>query len=97
MAKLSRAKIAEIAGLCDLLSDENRVRVVEILSQSREPISVRIVSEMVNMTPSATSHLLGELYFAGVVENKKEGREKLYSLSRSLQAKKALKILAYLS
>ncbi|MDB5187820.1 MAG: Bacterial regulatory protein arsR family [Candidatus Kaiserbacteria bacterium] len=97
MGKLSRAKIAEMATICDLLSDQTRVRVIDMLSQSRVPLSVRHIAESIDMSPSATSHMLGALFRGGVVENGRDGREKLYYIAKTPQGKKALKVVQVLS
>jgi DNA-binding transcriptional ArsR family regulator len=97
MSKLSRAKIAEMAHICGLLSDQTRVRVIEMLSRSRVPLSVGYIAESIRMSPSATSHMLGALYRGRIVENSKDGREKLYCIAKTPQGKQALKVVQVLS
>jgi hypothetical protein len=88
MSKLSRAKIAEMAHICGLLSDQTRVRVIEMLSRSRVPLSVGYIAESIRMSP---------LYRGRIVENSKDGREKLYCIAKTPQGKQALKVVQVLS
>lgn len=93
MSKVARAKIAEMASIYKLLSDETRLYVIDMLFRSRTPLSVGEIAESIQMSHSATSHLLGSLFRNGVVENLRDGREKLYTIGKTIQAKRVMKIL----
>ena len=93
MVKKVRAQYSALASVYKLLSDESRLRVIEILSRSREPLSVGDIAATINMSHSATSHLLGTLFRGEVVENLRVGREKLYTMTKNTRATQVRKLL----
>lgn len=63
-----------------LLSDETRLRIV--MSIREGPLSVGEIHERIKeLTLSAISHQLRTLNDAGIIDSKKEGRTKRYSLT----------------
>ena len=55
------------------LSDENRFRIVELLSQGHADISCGSIGRTLGLSPSLISHHLGVLEAAGVIERRKNG------------------------
>lgn len=61
------------------LSDENRFRIVELLSQGPSDLSCGSIGRSLGMSPSLISHHLSVLEGAGVIERRKNG---LWTLNR---------------
>jgi len=55
------------------LSDENRFRIVELLSQGHADVSCGSIGKSLGLSPSLISHHLGVLEAAGVIERRKNG------------------------
>ncbi len=55
------------------LSDENRFRIVELLSQGHADVSCGGIGKSLGLSPSLISHHLGVLEAAGVIERRKNG------------------------
>ena len=65
------------------LSDENRFRIVELLSSNDErEMSCGAIGMALGLSPSLISHHLGVLQAAGVIERRKDGLWTLNSLRR---------------
>ncbi|MBM3260965.1 winged helix-turn-helix transcriptional regulator [Candidatus Kaiserbacteria bacterium] len=86
-------KMNERLSLFKLLADRNRYRCVVLLMRSKTGGSVRTIAEALNMSHSSTSHLLAVLHDAGIVMYKKSGREVSYSLAKTPQAKRVIKLV----
>ena len=61
------------------LSDENRFRIVELLSMEANDLSCGTIGKSLGLSPSLISHHLGVLEGAGVIERRKNG---LWTLNR---------------
>lgn len=61
------------------LSDENRFRIVELLSSEGAEISCGHIGKALSLSPSLISHHLSVLETAGVIERRKNG---LWTLNR---------------
>ena len=64
------------------LSDENRFRIVELLSSTERELSCGAIGMALGLSPSLISHHLGVLESAGVIERRKDGLWTLNSLRR---------------
>lgn len=69
---------AELAKLFSVLSNPNRVRIVEELSQSE--LSVKELQRRLNITHAAVSQQLALLRTSRIVVERREGRNVLYHL-----------------
>jgi DNA-binding transcriptional ArsR family regulator len=65
-----------------LLSDPTRVNILNILLSKKE-ICVGNISEMANLSLSATSHQLRKLEFLGIVSKCRYGQEICYCLNKN--------------
>ncbi len=61
------------------LSDENRFRIVELLSVEAKDLSCGSIGKSLGLSPSLISHHLSVLEGAGVIERRKNG---LWTLNR---------------
>jgi ArsR family transcriptional regulator len=61
------------------LSDENRFRIVELLSQESAELTCGRIGQSLGLSPSLISHHLAVLEGAGVIERRKNG---LWTLNR---------------
>ncbi len=61
------------------LSDENRFRIVELLSVETRDLSCGSIGKSLGLSPSLISHHLSVLEGAGVIERRKNG---LWTLNR---------------
>ncbi|HET9986757.1 MAG TPA: metalloregulator ArsR/SmtB family transcription factor [Longimicrobiales bacterium] len=61
------------------LSDENRFRIVELLSVEAADLSCGKIGQALGLSPSLISHHLSVLETAGVIERRKNG---LWTLNR---------------
>jgi ArsR family transcriptional regulator, arsenate/arsenite/antimonite-responsive transcriptional repressor len=61
------------------LSDENRFRIVELLSREQADLPCGRIGQLLGLSPSLISHHLGVLEAAGVIERRKNG---LWTLNR---------------
>ena len=64
------------------LSDENRYRIVELLSTTVKELSCGAIGMALGLSPSLISHHLGVLEGAGLIERRKDGLWTLNSLRR---------------
>ncbi len=55
------------------LSDENRFRIVQLLSEGRADVSCGSIGKTLGLSPSLISHHLSVLEAAGVIERRKNG------------------------
>ncbi len=71
----ARAAVRVLAAL----SDENRFRIVELLSVERSDVSCGSIGKSLGLSPSLISHHLSVLEGAGIIERRKDG---LWTLNR---------------
>ena len=74
-------KGAECIGALKALGEENRIRILRRLLGEEQ--SVNALSEVLGISPYNVSKHLSILKNAGLVECRKEGRERLYSVAES--------------
>ena len=67
-----------------LISDPTRLRILWILCHSEQ--CVQNIASAVDMSPPAVSHHLKMLKSAGLIVNRREGKEIHYTLSGSVEA-----------
>lgn len=72
----------EVVRVLAALSDENRFRIVELLSQNEKELSCGAIGGALGMSPSLVSHHLGVLEGAALIERRKDGLWTLNSLRR---------------
>ena len=78
------AAAQRIGGLFALLNDGTRLRILYLLCHCEE--CVTDIASAVNMSPPAVSHHLRVLKSAGIIDCRREGKEALYTLSKSEEA-----------
>ena len=64
------------------LSDENRFRIVELLSNQAKELSCGAIGLALGLSPSLISHHLGVLEGAALIERRKDGLWTLNSLRK---------------
>lgn len=82
----SSEHLEEIADIFGLLSDETRLKIISALAVYRE-LCVCDLSNVVELSLSATSHQLRRLRDAGVVSKRRDGRLTYYRLESALLAR----------
>jgi ArsR family transcriptional regulator len=75
------ASHGELAELFGLLGDGTRLRIVMLLSQG--PRNVSSLCETMRLPQPTVSHHLALLREAGVISNRREGKQVFYSLNGS--------------
>lgn len=75
----------KMAELFSLLSDSTRLRILFMLCHCEECVSD--IATAVNMSSPAVSHHLKMLRSAGLISSKRDGKEMLYTLSDSEEAR----------
>ena len=87
---LSDAEAEATAGLFKALADPHRVRIVNLLATSAEPVCVCDLTEALGVSQPTTSHHLKKLVDAGLLRREQRGVWAYYSLNpdttRSLAA-----------
>jgi ArsR family transcriptional regulator len=77
---LSDEEAAATAGLFRALGDTARVRIVNVLATSGEPVCVCNLTEPLGLTQPTVSHHMKKLLDAGLVEREQRGRWAYFSL-----------------
>jgi ArsR family transcriptional regulator, arsenate/arsenite/antimonite-responsive transcriptional repressor len=80
-ASLSDEEAQATATLFRALSDPTRVKIVNLLSQSEEPVCVCELVPAVELSQPTVSHHLKKLTEAGLLEREERGKWAFYSLS----------------
>ena len=85
-AKLNRSPFVlgkdgpeNIIGRLKLVADETRLRILSLLSTG--PHNVTAICEFTNMTQPAISHHLSLLRVSGIVDNQRNGKSMIYSVT----------------
>ena len=86
---LSDEEAAATADLFRALADPGRVRIVNLLATSAEPICVCNLMEPLGLSQPTVSHHLKRLLEAGLVEREQQGKWAYFSLQRDAVAKLA--------
>jgi DNA-binding transcriptional ArsR family regulator len=74
-----------VAGTFQLISDATRLRILWILCHNEQ--CVQNVAAAVNMSPPAVSHHLKMLKSAGLIKNRRIGKEIHYALAETAEAR----------
>jgi len=80
---LSDEEASEAARLFKALSDPARVRLVNLLATTDEPVCVCELIPLLGLSQGTVSHHLKTLTEAGLLEREPRGRWAFYSLDRS--------------
>jgi ArsR family transcriptional regulator len=78
---LSDDEAEATAGLFRALADPARVRIVNVLATSDEPVCVCNLTEPLGLTQPTVSHHMKKLLDAGLVEREQRGRWAYFSLT----------------
>ena len=78
-SSLASADLARIARLCRALADENRLRIVEMLTSGERCVCE--LTDALDLGQSLLSHHLKTLKDAGLVTDRRDGRWVYYTLS----------------
>jgi len=78
------AAAQKIGELFSLLNDGTRLRILYLLCHCEE--CVTDIASAVNMSAPAVSHHLRVLKSAGIIDYRRDGKEALYTLSKSEEA-----------
>jgi ArsR family transcriptional regulator len=73
--------MANIAKVSKALSDKNRMKILQMLSDGETNVST--VAENLNVEENLASHHLRVLSAAGFLKNQKKGREVYYRLNKT--------------
>lgn len=80
---------AATAGIFRALGDPHRVRIVNLLALSREPVCACELYEPLGLSQSTVSHHLKKLVEAGLLEREQRGKWAYFSLRRDAVEKLA--------
>ena len=83
-----------VAEIFKQLSDTSRIRIFWLLCHCEE--CVINLSAMVHMSSPAVSHHLRQLKAAGLIVNRREGKEVYYTASSTPQAQSLHKMIEYM-
>ncbi len=81
----SETKLVDCSEIFSLLSDPTRLKILFILCHSEE--CVYNLAALIKMSAPVVSHHLRFLKQAGIIKNRREGKEVHYSLCESRKAK----------
>jgi ArsR family transcriptional regulator, arsenate/arsenite/antimonite-responsive transcriptional repressor len=81
-AALSDGEAKATAGLFKALADPHRVRIVNLLATSPDPVCVCEFTEPLGLSQPTVSHHLKKLVAAGLLEREQRGTWAYYSLNR---------------
>ena len=88
-ATLSDDEAAATADVFKALADPARVRIVNVLATSREPVCVCHLIEPLGLSQPTVSHHLKKLTDAGLLEREQRGKWAYFSLRREAASKLA--------
>jgi ArsR family transcriptional regulator, arsenate/arsenite/antimonite-responsive transcriptional repressor len=78
--RISDAGVNELCSLFKLLADDTRLRILNLLLQTKEH-HVRALCEKLGQSQPAVSHHLALLRMAGLIECRRDGKHNFYRLS----------------
>jgi ArsR family transcriptional regulator, arsenate/arsenite/antimonite-responsive transcriptional repressor len=81
-ASLSDSEVEATARLFKALADPNRVRIVNLLATSPDPVCVCEFTGPLGLSQPTVSHHLKKLVAAGLLEREQRGTWAYYSLNR---------------
>ena len=68
-------------GILATLANDTRYRIVRLLSKSETELCVCEIEPVLDVSSSAVSHALSDLYEAGLVDRQKDGKWRYYSIT----------------
>jgi ArsR family transcriptional regulator, arsenate/arsenite/antimonite-responsive transcriptional repressor len=86
---LSDQEAAATAGLFKALADPHRVRIVNLLATSPDPVCVCDLVDVLGLAQPTVSHHLKKLTDAGLLEREQRGQWAYYSLDRQAMTRLA--------
>ena len=86
---LSNEEAEATAGLFAALSDPARVKIVNLLATSREPVCVCNLTRPLRLTQPTVSHHLKKLVEAGLLDREQRGKWAFFSLNPEAVSKLA--------
>ena len=87
---ISDDEATAIAGIFRALADPHRVRIVNLLATSREPVCACELYEPLGLGQPTVSHHLKKLTDAGLLEREQRGKWAYFSLKRDAVEKLAI-------
>jgi ArsR family transcriptional regulator len=78
--RISNAGLIELCNLFKLLADDTRLRILNLLLQTKEH-HVRALCDLLGQSQPAVSHHLALLRTAGLIECRRDGKHNFYRLS----------------
>jgi len=88
-ASLSDAEATATAELFKALADPARVRIINMIAASREPVCACNLNDPVGLSQPTVSHHLKKLVDAGLLEREQRGKWAYFSLKRDAVEKLA--------
>lgn len=85
--KKENKNISEIYNFLKIISDKNRLKIICLLKE--KPLCVCKIFQALNISQKLTSHHLGQLKKAGILNRKKEGSFVYYSLNKKIIKEKS--------
>lgn len=79
--------LVEVYNFLKVIGDKNRLRIICLLR--KKPLCVCKIFKALKISQKLTSHHLGQLKKAGILERKKEGSFVHYSLNKETMSKKS--------
>jgi ArsR family transcriptional regulator len=79
MKAFSEEQVGMVAHRARALSDPTRVRILEVLGRSEQPVGQ--IALAINSQPSTVSKHLQVLFLAGLVQRRREASAVIYSLA----------------
>lgn len=77
------AKEQKLAEIFKVLSEPNRIRIIEILNQADRELTCSEVSKKLKIAPSTVSYHFKALRHAGLTQTRQEAQTKYLSLNRA--------------
>jgi DNA-binding transcriptional ArsR family regulator len=76
---LNKEKAHDLINMCKLLSDETRLKILQLLLHQKE-YCVKAFCEFLHQSQPAVSHHIALLRNAGFIELRREGKHNFYSI-----------------
>lgn len=82
VSETERSAPREVVRILAALSDENRYRIVDLLSAGDADLTCGAICDALGLSPSLTSHHLAVLESAGIIDRRRNGLSTLNRLRR---------------
>ena len=89
--------IIEREKILHIISNSKRVRIIEVLAQSKKALCVRQISEAVEISQTSASQYLSYLTMQDVTKPHPKGRTVYYTLRKNELVKKLYQIIKILN